>query len=198
MNKWIILCALFLAACSDPYAAYKESIRTERSDRNQEFLNAQNSPLGEEGKVGFSGLKFFEIDPAWRIEGAFKLHKRAVPFKLPKGDNDSTSMLDYGEVSFSIKGENYTLKVFKPMKTPLQLEQEEYLFIPFGDLTNGSETYENGRYVYPEINDNGSLLLDFNQTVNPYCAYHDKWTCTFPPIENQLNVEIKAGEKKYH
>jgi len=42
------------------------------------------------------------------------------------------------------------------------------------------------------------LVIDFNQSFNPLCCYHNpKYSCPIPPEENHLQVKIKAGEKKY-
>jgi hypothetical protein len=43
----------------------------------------------------------------------------------------------------------------------------------------------------------GEFLVDFNKAYNPFCAYTDTYSCPLPPRENWLEVEIKAGEKKY-
>ena len=69
---------------------------------------------------------------------------------------------------------------------------------PFGDQTNGSDTYEGGRYLdIPEelINEQG--ILDFNEAYNPYCAYNSSWSCPIVPHENILKVSIRAGERNY-
>jgi uncharacterized protein (DUF1684 family) len=75
---------------------------------------------------------------------------------------------------------------------------EDYLFIPFTDLTNGEETYEVGRYIEFSIPESDSVVLDFNQCYNPYCSYGaGKYSCPIPPEANHLPVAIPAGEKKY-
>ena len=48
---------------------------------------------------------------------------------------------------------------------------------------------------YPE---NGKIIIDFNQSYNPYCAYNHKYSCPIPPKENFIDIEIKAGVKKFH
>jgi uncharacterized protein (DUF1684 family) len=73
-----------------------------------------------------------------------------------------------------------------------------YLFVPFRDKTCGHESYAAGRYLdlsIPEGTD--SVWLDFNKSYNPYCAYADRWSCPLVPFENWLDVNIRAGEKKY-
>jgi hypothetical protein len=40
------------------------------------------------------------------------------------------------------------------------------------------------------------VVLDFNLSYNPYCAYNMRYTCAVPPFSNDLKVDILAGEKK--
>lgn len=72
-------------------------------------------------------------------------------------------------------------------------------FVPFKDLTNGAETYSAGRYLYVRLpKTEADAILDFNLAYNPNCAYGNKdYSCTLPPKENFLQVEIKAGELKF-
>jgi len=48
-----------------------------------------------------------------------------------------------------------------------------------------------------EIPDEGvdSVLLDFNASYNPLCAYNHKYSCPKPPLENILDVRVEAGVK---
>ena len=67
----------------------------------------------------------------------------------------------------------------------------------FRDETSGQETYGGGRYLdYPasEIKNN-SMILDFNNAYNPYCAYQPNYACPIPPAENKLLISIFAGEQ---
>ena len=71
----------------------------------------------------------------------------------------------------------------------------EKLFVPFGDLTNGSGTYRGGRYMNLRRTATGLYDLDFNQAFHPYCVYNPAWICPVPPRENRLQVAIPAGER---
>jgi uncharacterized protein (DUF1684 family) len=41
------------------------------------------------------------------------------------------------------------------------------------------------------------MILDFNKTVNPPCAYNPYTTCPLPTEQNRLRTRIEAGEMKY-
>jgi uncharacterized protein (DUF1684 family) len=41
------------------------------------------------------------------------------------------------------------------------------------------------------------IVIDFNYTYNPSCAYNEKFVCVLPLEENRLKIEIPVGEKKF-
>mgnify|MGYP001945593400 CR=1 FL=1 len=175
--------------------AHRLEITQERSVKNNEFV-ADGSPLVEEDLAGFSGLKYFPVDFEFRLAAILNPYSKAESVLLQQGDT-LTRMPRYGKVVFTLHGAETSLTVFKPVKNPLSTE-EDYLFVPFFDQTNTEETYEGGRYVYPEMQDDGSLIIDFNKASNPYCAYNHAFNCVVPPMENSIAVKINAGEKSYH
>ena len=77
------------------------------------------------------------------------------------------------------------------------------LFLPFGDVTNGRQTYGGGRYLYDTIKgaDLGATLdemvLDFNYAYHPSCHYNPRWVCPLAPPESKLPFPILAGEKSW-
>lgn len=191
------LLVLGLLSCeSEADKIYKQGIVSERAQKNQDFAMT-GSPLDSAGRLNFSGLKYFPIEKSFKAIGQLQPFARPEPVILEQGDTVKR-MLKYAEASFDLKGGSYTLLVYKSMPNPLLTDQNDELFIPFFDATNGSETYEGGRYIYPVINEEGDLELDFNLASNPYCAYNHKYNCVVPPLSNTLDVEIKAGEKRLH
>ncbi len=78
-------------------------------------------------------------------------------------------------------------------------EDSESLWIIFADRTNGHDTYGAGRFLYSDgMPENGQLVVDFNKSYNPPCAFNDYSTCPLPPQENRLDLSVTAGEKGYH
>ena len=77
------------------------------------------------------------------------------------------------------------------------------LFLPFRDATNEAETYGAGRYLLDAAKsaDLGgdtarrTLILDFNFSFQPSCAFDPKWACPLAPPENRLDVRVRAGER---
>jgi len=71
------------------------------------------------------------------------------------------------------------------------------LFFIFRDATSGRETYEAARFLYADLQPDGTAVLDFNEAYNPPCAFNPFTTCPLPPPENRLKIGIPAGEKAY-
>jgi uncharacterized protein (DUF1684 family) len=77
------------------------------------------------------------------------------------------------------------------------------LFLPFRDASNGTETYGAGRYLLDAAKsaDLGTgatpetLVLDFNFSFQPSCAFDPKWACPLSPPENRLDIRVEAGER---
>ena len=65
-------------------------------------------------------------------------------------------------------------------------------------LTNGEETYGDGRYIDLVIPEGDSITINFNKAYIPYCAYNAKYSCPIVPKENNLNYAIKAGVKNFN
>jgi uncharacterized protein (DUF1684 family) len=137
----------------------------------------------------YTGLDFYPP------KEKFKLHAQFHPFPEPKkvevgtviGEN--TIMNSPGYVTFKIDGKVFRLDAFSG--------KPKTLFFIFGDETNGKETYEASRFMDAEILENGEVVLNFNRAYNPPCAYTPYATCPLPPPQNQLEISILAGEKKY-
>ena len=74
-------------------------------------------------------------------------------------------------------------------------EDEDRLWLIFGDATNGTETYAAGRFLVTEpVQDDGSVVVDFNLTYNMPCVFSPYATCPLPPKGNRLPIRVTAGE----
>jgi uncharacterized protein len=166
---------------------YIKSIQNLRSDKDTYLKKDTASPI--EDKVKFTGLKYFDINPAYKIIGKIDRVTSGQVINITMSGGEVEEYEAYGNVKFEIEGVKCVLKIFK---TP-----EGNLFLPFKDLTSNKETYGAGRYLdfgVNEVNDN-QIMMDFNKAYHPYCAYNHTFTCPVPPAENTLNVAVKAGER---
>ena len=165
---------------------------------NQEFSDSLKSPLTIADRAHFKGLDFFPISEHFFVIAQFVRTKKEKPFEMKTSTNRKPLYVKYGEVSFSIDGKDFKLNVYRNIDLSKKNEYKDHLFLPFSDLTSGKESYIGGKYMDLKIPKGNTIPLDFNSSYNPYCAYNHKYSCPIVPLENDLNIEIKAGVKKFH
>lgn len=170
---------------------YTQQIDGERREKNAFMRRDDTSPFVINA-LDFEGLKYFDPDLKYRIEGDFIEMTRNEILRLPTNDGKENIYVKKGVAEFEFEGERHRLLVL--MTSP---PIDNMLFIPFADATSGEETYGGGRYLEAELQESGKIELDFNNAYNPYCAYVANFSCPLPPRENYLSISIKAGEKNY-
>jgi hypothetical protein len=179
-------------------SAYMKEIKKERLEKDKEMLTDQKSPLPDDEKVTFKKLNYFKPRVAFRKLSNFERYDQAARFFMKTTTDRLPEYSLYGSVAFRHKGKDYKLNVYQNIELVKKPGYEKHLFIPFNDETNGNETYGGGRFLDVYENGEQKLLIDFNKAYNPYCAYNHKYSCPIPPESNNLNLKIKAGEKKWH
>ena len=165
---------------------------------NLEYADKAKSPLMEKDLKTFKSLDFFSINDKYIIEAKFIRTKKEKVFKMKTSTSRLPEYKKYGELHFSIDGVDCKLNVYQNIDLIKKPGFDDYLFLPFSDLTNGKETYIGGRYVDLRIQKGTTWKIDFNKAYNPYCAYNYEYSCPIVPLENDLNVSILAGVKKFH
>ena len=169
---------------------YRTSLRMYRQD----YINKHEVVKGTDK----SKLQFFEINPALKVEATLVKKENSPWFQMATSGTTKKMYRVYGTVSFTFDGNSYSLNVYQSQD--LLNSMKNYLFLPFTDATSGKDTYVSGRYVDLNVTDieNGKIMIDFNKAYNPYCAYVDgKYNCPIPPKENNLKLEVNAGERNY-
>ena len=149
--------------------------------------------MTEKDRAEFKNLDFFPIDKSFIVEAKFKKSKDKKAFEMKTTTARMPLYVKYGEISFSIKGESFKLNVYQNLELMKRPGFKNHLFLPFTDLTSGNESYIGGRYIDLEIPNGKTIIVDFNQAYNPYCAYNKKYSCPIPPKENNLEVKVLAG-----
>ena len=108
--------------------------------------------------------------------------------QMPTSTGKLRDMTRIGTLEFTLKGQ--PLKLARFSRTA-----RARLFVPFSDLTSGTETYQAGRYMNLDPTPTGIYIVDFNIAYHPYCYYNAEYDCPFPPAENRLTLPIRAGER---
>ena len=162
----------------------------DRGDKQYLRVKDANAPALKH----FHGLRWYPPAPAYRVEAKW------VPFTSPHTMHflnqlgQVSDVEEPGQVEFMLDGKRCTL-------TPLSATDKGLWFV-MRDLTSTKDTDQGGRFLYTDapskgLKKAGTVMLDFNDAVNPPCAYSPFATCPLAAVENRLPVVVPAGEKRY-
>lgn len=190
-----VLSAGVLAGCSDPAPAlgYADELLAERAEKDQVFRQAAASPLLPADRAAFAGLAYFPPAESYRVPASLRVSPEDAGriIQMPTSTGLIRDMVRIGSLQFSLKGQSLTLGAFAEAKD----RRIDRLFVPFTDLTTGTETYAGGRYLDLDRTATGLYVIDFNRAYHPYCFYNPEYDCPFPPPENRLPIPVRAGER---
>ena len=179
-----------LSAQADPLWA--DSLAAYWGRINADYRDPDHSPLLPKDRAHFTELERFAPDARFLVRATFK-SRPGKPFGMKTTTDRLPQYEAVGRLVFKVAGKKQRLTVFRNIDLARKPGYEDYLFVPFTDLTNGEETYGGGRYIDLRAPLGKVVELDFNQAYNPYCAYGGKYSCPIPPLDNHLEVRIEAG-----
>jgi len=174
------------------------SVEKFQKELNTEYADAKTSPLMAEDLAVFKALDFYPISEKFFVTAKFIRTENDKPFEMKTSTDRKPLYVKYGEAHFMIDGKLFQLNIYRNIELSKKEEYKDYLFLPFSDLTSGNESYIGGKYIDMKTPKGETIVIDFNTSYNPYCAYNHKYSCPKVPLENDLNIEIKAGVKKFH
>lgn len=178
--------------------SYADQINLERVEKDNLFKNAGTSPLTPTSLSNFTGLSYFAVDERFRLTGTISPDNRPVVVQLMATTGKSVSVEKFGIVRFTFEGQNYELAVFKSGSLSDFSGTPNQLFIPFKDLTSGSQTNANGRYLLVSINEGSTQVeLDFNKAFNPLNSYNPAFESVLAPEASVPNVNFTVGQRKF-
>lgn len=191
----IASCVLALACTSGPPAPdddadYAKQIEDARAEKDRVFA-ADPETIPEAKRATLLPLKYFPVDPAFRVPASLKLSDDRPVFDMPTSTGTNRKMQRVGVLEFTLQGMPMSLEAFVEAGT----QQITSLFVPFADVTTGTDTYSAGRYLDLKPTTTGYYVIDFNRAYNPTCAYNPTWECPYPPASNRLKIAVRAGEK---
>jgi uncharacterized protein len=175
----------------DADASYPEQVQAARAAKDRAFRSQPNKPVPPHLADKLLPLKYFPPDPAFVVPASLKLAEERVFVDMPTTAGEMRKEERVGVLEFTLKGQPHTLAAFIEAGS----QDVSQLFVPFSDLTSGTETYAAGRYMELERTPTGLYNVDFNQAFNPWCYYNSTYDCPYPPRENRLPVAIRAGER---
>lgn len=136
----------------------------------------------------FTGLKHYPVNSIYRITARF------VPYDPPR----IMKIRDVIGEEYDVEFPGFALFNLGGKECRLEAEKTDTgLFFNFYDPTNGNGSYPGGRFLVTDPPTDREVVIDFNRSYNPPCAYTDFATCPLPPSQNRLPVRIPAGEMVY-
>jgi uncharacterized protein (DUF1684 family) len=177
----------------DPAAeerSYLAEIEQFRSAKDQ-AMGTADSPIPPERRAGLLPLGYFPASPEYRVPAVLRPSNERPTIEMPTSTGQLRTMMRVGRLEFTLRGEQLGLSAFIEAGT----EDLTRLFVPFTDLTSGTETYPAGRYMDLQRTPTGLYVIDFNRAYHPYCYYNPAYDCPYPPRENRLKIPVRAGER---
>lgn len=145
-------------------------------------------------------VKFYPIDESYRIVATVEKVYGQSFFPMETSGNITKDAIKYAILKFNIHQKEYTLFAYRLSFLMNSAEYKNDFFVPFTDSTSGISSYGGGKYidfVVGDISIDNKLVIDFNKSYNPYCAFRSGFNCPIPPKENELQVAIKSGEMNF-
>jgi len=191
----VLAATLFLARCSSgaPDAGqgdYVQQLQKARAATDVQFRNSPNNPIPPDAMDSLLPLSYFPPDPDYVVPASLKLATQREVVDMPTSTGEVRKEERVGVLEFVLKGQPLKLAAFHEAGTDMT-----HLFVPFRDLTSGTETYQAGRYLDLELSASGVYTIDFNRAYNPFCYYSSKFDCPYPPAENRLTIPVRAGQR---
>ncbi len=185
------LVVLVPLACSKPPVPYPDQIAAWHAEKDRFMRESPESPVPADRRATFPPLPYFPLDPAYRVPASLQPAPAGAAVEMPTSTGQRRQMRRVGTLSFTLKGQPLTLGAFVEAAE----KDMRRLFVPFGDLTNGLETYRGGRYLDLERTASDVYDLDFNRAYHPFCLFNSSYDCPYPPPESRLKVPIRVGER---
>lgn len=187
----LFVCVAAVAGCSMPEQPYAEQIGAWHADKDRYMRESPDSPVPEAQRANFPPLSYFPVNEEYRVPAELKVIQSDQVLEMPTSTGQRRKMRRVGTLEFTLKGKPETLTAFVDASE----NDMRRLFVPFADLTNGTETYQGGRYLDLDRTATGLYDLDFNRAYHPFCLYNAGYDCPVPPRENRLTIPIRAGER---
>ncbi len=172
---------------------YADAVLGFREDKDDYFRSGSGSPLPPGDRANFAGIPYFDVDESMVFEGlTLEPYSGDEPtnFSIPTSDNRLRPATRAGTFRFVIGDAACVLTAYT-----FEGHDGTAVFVPFLDVTSGTETYGAGRYMDIEAEDDGTYSIDFNLAYHPSCVYDMRFSCPLTPAENRLAVRIDAGER---
>jgi uncharacterized protein len=156
-----------------------------------EAFAGSDSPIPPERREQLLPLDYFAPSIDYRVPAVFRQSDDRSIIEMPTSTGQLRKMMRVGRLEFTLRGQQLGLSAFIEAGS----RDLNRLFVPFTDMTSGTETYPAGRYMDLDRTPTGLYIVDFNRAYHPYCYYSPVYDCPYPPRENRLELPVRAGER---
>jgi uncharacterized protein (DUF1684 family) len=176
-------------------AAYVAELERHRAAKDDYLATDHHSPIPAAERDEFTGLSYYEPDPAYRVAATVEPIAGEDTFEMEMTAGQPRTYRRVARLAFDLNGEARSLYAYEQVGS----HAHGSLFVPFRDETSGEETYGAGRYMEFEVEGDlaevEAVPLDFNLAYFPFCAYNEAFACPITPLENRLATRVEAGER---
>jgi uncharacterized protein (DUF1684 family) len=191
---------LLMSACNSQRKKTLIGATEYQQKLNESYKDGSKSPLKKNDLKNFKGLEFYPVDSSFIVTARLTKTKDATTFEMATTTDRKPLYKEYGILTFTLKGIDCSLTVYQSQDDLRDEKYKDFLFLPFTDNSSGNGSYAGGRYMDVMTTDektDGTIVLNFNNSYNPYCAYNEKYSCPLTPRQNHLSLAVKAGIKDF-
>ena len=147
--------------------------------------------------TSFTEVPVYDYAPEWVLSGRFEQYRQPVDVPIRTAHPEVPGLQrSIGEVVISVPGNTAEHRLQVSAAGP------DSFNLTFHDHTNGTSTAEWRSLTFPAPGTGtgavpqGTVVLDFNRTVNYPSAFTAFGTCPMPVEGNVLAAPVTAGEKR--
>jgi len=189
---FVFTALLFNCIPANSQPGYTDSINTFQANYKKDLYSII--------KKDTAFVKFYSVDESYRVVAAVEKVYGQSFFPMATTDGKTKQAIKYAIVKFILQDKEYALPVYQLSTLLGSTEYKDNFFLPFTDALSGISSYGGGKYIdfkTGDISSGNELVIDFNKSYNPYCAFRTGYSCPIPPKENDLPVEVNAGEMNF-
>jgi uncharacterized protein (DUF1684 family) len=190
---WAVVLGLSVGGCNPQppdLEDYVARIAAGREAKDAQF-QTEREPVPANLKAQLLPLEYFPINEAYSVPAVLKPFQNMETVQMVTSTGSVDMYRRVGHLEFMLNGQPLKLTAYSPASA----QTIDRLFVPFGDVTSGAETYATGRYLDLDRTATGLYQIDFNLAYNPSCYFSPTYICPLPTKENHLQVRVEAGER---
>ena len=124
-----------------------------RAAKDNNFRSGSDSPVPKNRRDELLPLAYFPVEPDYKTGATLTPTDDMTVIQVATSTGTVRKMRRVGTLEFILKGQPLKLTAFVEVGAP----NVDHLFVPFNDLTSGTESYPGGRYLDLDRNSTGHL-----------------------------------------